>query len=62
MKNNTTVASWIFAVKQHPITGNLFVELPISLTSSLKWEADDSLLWTPQKDGSFKVSKVQKKK
>lgn len=49
-------------VKKDPQTNDLYVELPNALTNSLGWNSDDSVIWTPQNDGSFKVSKVEKKK
>jgi len=36
--------------------------LPTSLIKDLSWTDDDSLIWTPQPDGSFKVFKIEKKK
>jgi hypothetical protein len=55
-------ASWLIMVQKNPLTEDLFVELPSSLVNTLGWTDDDSLIWTPQPDGSFKVSKVEKKK
>jgi antitoxin component of MazEF toxin-antitoxin module len=55
-------ASWLLMVKKDPQTNYLYVELPNALTNSLGWDSDDSVIWTPQNDGSFKVSKVEKKK
>ena len=55
-------ASWLLMLQKDPRTKDLYIELPSSLVSDLSWTDDDSLIWTPQKDGSFKVSKVQKKK
>ena len=54
-------ASWLLMVQKNPRTKDLYVDLPSSLVQSLGWTDDDSLIWTPQADGSFKVSKVEKK-
>ena len=48
-------------VQENPRTKDLYIDLPNSLIQSLGWTDDVSLIWTPQKDGSFKVSKVEKK-
>jgi hypothetical protein len=55
-------ASWLIMVQKNPLTKDFFIELPSSLVNTLGWTDDDCLIWTPQNDGSFKVSKVQKKK
>jgi hypothetical protein len=55
-------ASWLLMVQENPKTKDHYIDLPNSLVQSLGWTDDDSLIWTPQKDGSFKVSKVEKKK
>ena len=55
-------ASWLLMVQENPKTKDHFIDLPNSLIQSLGWTDDDSLIWTPQKDGSFKVSKVERKK
>jgi len=62
MKKSKQTASWLLMIQKDPRTKDLYIELPSSLVSDLSWTDDDSLIWTPQKDGSFKVSKVQKKK
>ena len=62
MKKSKQTASWLLKIQKDPRTKDLYIELPSSLVSDLSWTDDDSLIWTPQKDGSFKVSKVQKKK
>ena len=49
-------------VQENPRTKDLYIDLPSSLIQSLGWSDDDRLIWTPQGDGSFKVSKVEKKK
>jgi len=54
--------SWLLMIQKNPSTEEVYVNLPPSLTTSIGWADDDSLIWTPQKDGSFKVSKVEKKK
>ena len=54
-------ASWLLMVQKNPRTKDLYVDLPSSLVQSLGWTDDDSLIWTPQVDGSFKVTKVEKK-
>ena len=55
-------ASWLLMVQENPRTKDLYIDLPSSLIQSLGWSNDDSLIWTPQGDGSFKVSKVERKK
>jgi len=55
-------ASWLIMVQKNPLTKDLFVDLPSSLVNTLGWTDSDSLIWTPQRDGTFKVSKVEKKK
>jgi len=55
-------ASWLLMIQKDLRTKDLYVDLPDSLVNELGWTDDDSLIWTPQEDGSFKVSKVQKKK
>ena len=55
-------ASWLLMLQKEPRTETLYIELPNSLVESLGWTEDNSLIWTPQTDGSFKVSKVEKKK
>ena len=62
MKKSKQTASWLLMIQKDPRTKDLYIELPSSLVSDLSWTDDDSLIWTPQKDGSFKVSKVEKKK
>jgi hypothetical protein len=65
MKKKTLLkqtASWLLIIQKDPRTKDLYVELPASLIKDLSWTDDDSLIWTPQPDGSFKVSKVEKKK
>lgn len=54
-------ASWLLMVQKNPRTKDLYVDLPSSLVQSLGWTDNDSLIWTPQVDGSFKVTKVEKK-
>jgi hypothetical protein len=55
-------ASWLIMVQKNSLTKDLFVDLPSSLVNTLGWTDSDSLIWTPQSDGSFKVTKVEKKK
>jgi hypothetical protein len=55
-------ASWLLMVQENPKTKDHYIDLPNSLVQSLGWTGDDSLIWTSQKDGSFKVSKVEKNK
>jgi len=65
MKKKTLLkqtASWLLIIQKDPRTKDLYVELPTSLIKDLSWTDDDSLIWTPQPDGSFKVSKIEKKK
>jgi len=54
--------SWLLAIQHDLRSDEMFVNLPTSLTDKLSWKDGDFLVWTPQRDGSFKVSKVQKKK
>jgi hypothetical protein len=54
-------ASWLLMIQENPRTKDFYIDLPNSLVQSLGWTEDDSLIWTPQEDDSFKVSKVQKK-
>ena len=55
-------ASWLLMIQENPRTKDLYIDLPNSLVQSLGWTDDDSLIWTPQPDGSFKISKVERKK
>jgi hypothetical protein len=55
------VASWLLMVNENPRTKDFYIDLPSSIINDFKWTSEDSLIWTPQKDGSFKVSKVKKK-
>ena len=55
-------ASWLLMIQKNTTVNNLYVDLPSSLVNTLGWTDSDSLIWTPQRDGTFKVSKVEKKK
>jgi len=55
-------ASWLVMVQKNSRTQSHYVELPTSLVNELGWTNDDALIWTPQEGGSFKVSKVERKK
>jgi len=55
-------ASWLLMIQKNTVADNLYVDLPSSLVNTLGWTDSDSLIWTPQSDGSFKVSKIEKKK
>jgi len=55
-------ASWLIMIQDNPRTKELYIDLPQALVNSLGWTNNDSLVWTPQPDGSFKVSKIEKKK
>ena len=55
-------ASWLIMIQDNPRTKELYIDLPQALVNSLGWTNNNSLVWTPQPDGSFKVSKIEKKK
>jgi hypothetical protein len=54
-------ASWLLMIQENPNFKDLYIDLPSSLIKDIGWTKDDSLIWTPQSDGSFKVSKVKKR-
>jgi len=58
----TPVPSWLLKIQKESTTDDNFVTLPSALMDRLGWAIEDFLVWTPQKDGSYKVSKVEKKK
>jgi len=55
------VASWLLVINKNTRTKDYYIDLPNSIINDFKWTDEDSLIWTPQEDGSFKVSKVEKK-
>jgi hypothetical protein len=54
-------SSWLLMIQKNPRTDDLYIDLPNSLVKDLGWTDNDSLIWTPQKDGSFKISRVERK-
>ena len=50
--------NWTVNVEEDPETGDLILPLPPDLLEEAGWKEGDSLNWIDQKDGSWRLEKV----
>lgn len=57
---NTQPNSWILTVQEDPDTGDAILQFPPDLLEHAGWKEGDTLNWIDQKDGSWRLEKVDK--
>ena len=50
--------SWILTVEEDPKTGDSILTFPPELLEQAGWKEGDTLSWIDQKDGSWRLEKV----
>jgi hypothetical protein len=50
--------SWLVEVQTDKTTGDLYIEFPFEMLERLNIKEKDRVIWEEQKDGSFKLIKL----
>lgn len=50
-------SKWTVTLEEDPDTGDLVMPLPPDLLNQVGWDFGDTLIWCPNEDGSFVISK-----
>lgn len=53
--------NWTVTVEEDPETGDLLLPLPQDFLDMQGWKEGDELEWIDNKDGSWSISKIDKK-
>lgn len=57
---NTQPNSWTLTVEDDPETGDAILTFPPDLLEQAGWKEGDTINWIDQKDGSWRLVKVDK--
>jgi len=57
MENKPKDTRWIVELEEDPETGDLVMPLPIELLEEMGWRIGDTLTWTEDKNGGYKLTR-----